>query len=433
MNTLPSQGSRGRPAAPEACPVPGTGHGQKRPTTAGSSRCGFCRPGLVLPDQHAPIPRSGGPAPAGPPSRVRCLAPDTARPTGPAPAGPAGCVTGGVGTPLLIRGRALCGALLKKGGVISMRTLRAIALPLVAAGLLATPSTGGPDRDFEADVHAGAGGTGLLPNFQAKGDSLVRLLAGAFDPAAGSLPAGAGIGLRDRATLPAGTAQYWLVQVRDQRFAAVVGAVTRRQAGRSPEPFLTTPTWCVPRPHSAMRSLPTARQFAGAATTSPRGASRWQLPGSPACSSSPAGRAIASRVLGRSCGRRGRSSLEADARRQGCPGRGRRRRHRGDGGADSRNRCASRRGVDRRPPRVVKHQHERTLGQRHRRPRPLCGDRAGPPERCGHRRGGRRHGRQLQARPERPRAHRLPRLRPARRLQGGDLHAASSRATRPRR
>jgi hypothetical protein len=108
-----------------------------------------------------------------------------------------------------------------------MRILRLAAALGVAAGLLATPSTGGVNRASSNDLgpSARATGTGPLANFEAKGGNLVRLLAGAFDPAAGSLPRGAGIGLRDRSTLAAGTPQYWLVQVRNKRYAEVVSAV----------------------------------------------------------------------------------------------------------------------------------------------------------------------------------------------------------------
>lgn len=121
-----------------------------------------------------------------------------------------------------------------------MRILRVVAALGVAAGLAATPSTGVVDRASTVDLGPSAKAEAAAPlaNFQAKGDNLVRLLAGAFDPAVGSLPAGSGIGLRDRSTLPADTPQYWLVQVRDQRFAAVVSAVSMaggQIAGTVPE------------------------------------------------------------------------------------------------------------------------------------------------------------------------------------------------------
>jgi hypothetical protein len=110
-----------------------------------------------------------------------------------------------------------------------MRILRVVATLGVAAGLLATPSTGvvGKGSSTDPGLRTSALSTGPLANFEAKGDNLVRLLAGAFDPASGSLPAGSGIGLRDRSTLPVNAPQYWLVQVRDKRYAEVVGAVAK--------------------------------------------------------------------------------------------------------------------------------------------------------------------------------------------------------------
>jgi CARDB protein len=110
-----------------------------------------------------------------------------------------------------------------------MRILRVVAALVVAAGLVATPSTGVVEKasTFDLGPSANANGTGPLANFKGKGGNRVRLLAGAFDPAAGSLPAGSGIGLRDRSTLRVDTPQYWLVQVRDQRYADVVSAVSK--------------------------------------------------------------------------------------------------------------------------------------------------------------------------------------------------------------
>jgi hypothetical protein len=121
-----------------------------------------------------------------------------------------------------------------------MRTLRAVAILAVAAGLLATPSTGVNSTQLPGDLGPGAGalGTGPLANFEAKGDNLVRLLAGAFDPAQDSPPTVPGIALRDESTLPAGREQYWLVQARDQRFADVLRAVSTagaRIAGTVPD------------------------------------------------------------------------------------------------------------------------------------------------------------------------------------------------------
>src|SRR6266508_6483236 len=103
-----------------------------------------------------------------------------------------------------------------------MRTVRVVAAVVAVAGLLATPSTGvlntgttAPDLGRSVDTPV----TGPLANFQARGDNLVRLLAGAFDPAQDAAPTVPGITLRAAASLPAGTPQYWLVQVQDKRYA----------------------------------------------------------------------------------------------------------------------------------------------------------------------------------------------------------------------
>jgi Subtilase family/CARDB len=64
-----------------------------------------------------------------------------------------------------------------------------------------------------------------LPSFTRKGDDVIRLLAGAFDPHSDPLPAPGRMPLLAEDELPAGTAQYWLVQVRDHRFPEVVRAV----------------------------------------------------------------------------------------------------------------------------------------------------------------------------------------------------------------
>ena len=212
-----------------------------------------------------------------------------------------------------------------------------------------------------------------LANFQAKGDNLVRLLAGAFDPAVGSLPAGSGIGLRDRSTLPADTSA---VLARPGARPALRRCCQRCEHGRRADRrngSWTTPT-CAPRPRSVTRSLPTA-QFAGPATTSPRGASRLQLPEAwPSGALRPAELSRAC-VLGRPCARRGRQSLEADERRQGSQGRRRRRRHRGDGRADCRDRCSPRCGVDRHAAARSSSTTECALGQRHRRARPYAATR----------------------------------------------------------
>ena len=121
-----------------------------------------------------------------------------------------------------------------------MNIIRTVAAFAVVAGLLATPSTGLDKRVSSLDLGPSASvpAAGALANFEVKGDNLVRLLAGAFDPREDSLPTVPGIALRDAATLPGATPQYWLVQVRDRRFAEVTSAVAKaggRVAGTVPD------------------------------------------------------------------------------------------------------------------------------------------------------------------------------------------------------
>ncbi|MEY2404417.1 MAG: hypothetical protein QOD38_1968, partial [Acidimicrobiaceae bacterium] len=66
---------------------------------------------------------------------------------------------------------------------------------------------------------------GVLPNFVASGDGVIRLQVGAFDPLADPLPQANDIPLIDENLLAAAptsaAAQYWIVQVRDHRYAEV--------------------------------------------------------------------------------------------------------------------------------------------------------------------------------------------------------------------
>jgi hypothetical protein len=82
------------------------------------------------------------------------------------------------------------------------------------------------DRVSAAAVATKVRQAGLLPNFKAKGDKLIRLLAGSFDPLSDPLPGSRGIPLRSEIVLAPDLAQYWLVQVRDQRFPDAVRAVS---------------------------------------------------------------------------------------------------------------------------------------------------------------------------------------------------------------
>jgi hypothetical protein len=93
----------------------------------------------------------------------------------------------------------------------------AAALALPGAGPSAVTPDAGP-----SSAYAGSGG--VLPNFEADGSNLIRLLAGAFDPLSQPLPTG-GIPLVSRAELPAGVAQYWLVQVSGSRFGDAQAAI----------------------------------------------------------------------------------------------------------------------------------------------------------------------------------------------------------------
>jgi hypothetical protein len=121
-----------------------------------------------------------------------------------------------------------------------MNVKRTIAAVAVVGAVLAGPSAGltGKSPSFDLGPSASTPPTGQLPNFEAKGSNVVRLLAGAFDPARDALPTVPGLANRDAASLPSGTPQYWLVQARDKRFQEVVSAVDKAGgtiAGTVPE------------------------------------------------------------------------------------------------------------------------------------------------------------------------------------------------------
>jgi hypothetical protein len=130
------------------------------------------------------------------------------------------------------------------------RVLHLSAGAAIVAGLVAAPGTGGLPRvggDRDRDLKILARGLAKkplrLPNFARVSGKPIRLLAGAFDPSSGTLPAQRGIRLRAESTLPRGVAQYWLVQARDNRFADVVRAV--RQARGTVAGFLPEDTYMV--------------------------------------------------------------------------------------------------------------------------------------------------------------------------------------------
>ncbi len=128
------------------------------------------------------------------------------------------------------------------------RLLHLAAGAAIAAGLVAAPGAGfatrlGGDADHDLRIARGASKPQRLPNFGAVQGKPIRLLAGAFDPRSGKRPAQPGIAVRDERALPAGVAQYWLVQARDNRFADVSRAV--RDAGGTVAGFLPEDTYMV--------------------------------------------------------------------------------------------------------------------------------------------------------------------------------------------
>ena len=60
-----------------------------------------------------------------------------------------------------------------------------------------------------------------MPNLFGKGDGVIRLMAGSFDPLEDPLPAPAGIPVADAGALRGSVADYWIVQALDQRFPEV--------------------------------------------------------------------------------------------------------------------------------------------------------------------------------------------------------------------
>ena len=143
-----------------------------------------------------------------------------------------------------------------------MSIVRIAAALVVAAGLLAGAGSGSSQSPFEFDLgpSASAPATGKLANFEAGGNNLVRLLAGAFDPAKDAPPTVPGIALRDTTTLPETSAQPWLVQVRDLRYAEVADAVAKaggRILGTVPEN--TYMVRATPAQRSAIAASPAVR------------------------------------------------------------------------------------------------------------------------------------------------------------------------------
>ena len=87
---------------------------------------------------------------------------------------------------------------------------------------------GGSQAGVQGETRVSASSPrGTLPHLGAKGDHLIRLLAGAFDPLADAKPDGGLRSLTPDSALPAATPQYWLLQVADRRFADAQRAVGR--------------------------------------------------------------------------------------------------------------------------------------------------------------------------------------------------------------
>lgn len=131
-----------------------------------------------------------------------------------------------------------------------------VAAGLLMGALLAAPSSGRVSAGTAADARA-VGTNAPLPNFQAKGANLIRLLAGAFDPLRDAHPAAPGIARRDGTALPGGQPQYWLAQVRDGRFAEAskaIGAAGGKVVGVVPDATYMVRATPAQRAHFAQSS-----------------------------------------------------------------------------------------------------------------------------------------------------------------------------------
>ena len=213
-----------------------------------------------------------------------------------------------------------------------MRILRVVATLGVAAGLLATPSTGvvGKGSSTDPGLRTSALSTGPLANFEAKGGNLVRLLAGASIP--------------PRAPCPAAPASVSVTARHFRRPRLSTGSSRRgtsatrtssppwpRPAGGSPARSPTARTWCA-RPLRSATQSPVARRSAGPGTTNPRGESPSRQERSRASRALGHAALPGARLRRRPCTQRRRCCAQADERRQGAPGCRRRHRRRGDEG-----------------------------------------------------------------------------------------------------
>ena len=100
-----------------------------------------------------------------------------------------------------------------------------------------------PSSAAPGDPKAASSAGGVIPNFAAEGANLIRLEVGAFDPLSDALPTQSGIAQVAEASLAPGTAQYWLLQVKDSKFAEADAAV--QNAGGIVAGFLPENTYIV--------------------------------------------------------------------------------------------------------------------------------------------------------------------------------------------
>ena len=110
-----------------------------------------------------------------------------------------------------------------------MRWMRAALAAVVL--VLGLPALAGAQRDDgrRSDptllgTERGAG-TGILPNFRERGANLIRLQVGAFDPLQDPLPSQPGVARVRADSIAPSETEYWLVQVRDQRFGEARSAI----------------------------------------------------------------------------------------------------------------------------------------------------------------------------------------------------------------
>ena len=108
-----------------------------------------------------------------------------------------------------------------------------VALPALSAaddGPVGAPTANAVAADVDLDVGEATSGTGVLPNFAAAGDNLVRLQVGAFDPLVDPPPVADGVPTITDAMLDADASVFWLVQVADADYAGAIDAILAADA-----------------------------------------------------------------------------------------------------------------------------------------------------------------------------------------------------------